>query len=206
MRFGGGAGLTLRFLAAFDVQCMMDPIQRAVAMPPSKIVMQRAARWKVFWDVPPLAAGAQDVHHAVHDGPNVDQPLTAAASRGRDQRLDICPFVISQVARISQVIAVVLRPVLVRPQWKPLLESRWAPSNTSDSKDSRSLRTDTKAKAAEVYKGRPASIDAQTDSPFTARSRRPSPKQNRPRGWSRAVSPSLPRTASAPGQRPKRCL
>ena len=51
---------------------MMDPIQRAVAMPPRKIVMQRAARRKVFWDVPPLAAGAQNVHHAVHDRPNVD--------------------------------------------------------------------------------------------------------------------------------------
>src|SRR5580704_12593414 len=105
---------------------MMDPIQRAVAKPPRKIVMQRAARRKVFWDVPPLAAGAQYVHHAVHDGPHIDPPLTAAASRGRDQRLDICPFVISQVARISQVIAVVLRPVLVRPQCNPLLESRWA--------------------------------------------------------------------------------
>src|ERR1700751_886315 len=116
----GGAGLSLRLLAAFDVQCMMDPIQRAVAMPRREIVMQRAARWKVFWDVPPLAAGAQDVHNAVHDGPHVDPPLTAATSRGRDQRLDICPFVISQVARISQVIAVVLRPILVRPQWKPL--------------------------------------------------------------------------------------
>jgi hypothetical protein len=41
------------------------------------------------------------------------------------------------------VIAVVLRPVLVRPQCKPLLESGWAPSNPSDSKESRSLRTDT---------------------------------------------------------------
>src|SRR5271169_1628396 len=30
-----------------------------------------------------------------------------------------------------------------RPQCKPLLESRWAPSNPSDSKESRSLRTDT---------------------------------------------------------------
>src|ERR1700751_3226323 len=57
----GGAGLSLRLLAAFDVQCMMDPIQRAVAKPPRKIVMQRAARRKVFWDVPPLAAGAQYV-------------------------------------------------------------------------------------------------------------------------------------------------
>jgi hypothetical protein len=44
------------------------------------------------------------------------------------------------------VIAVVLRPVLVRPQCKPLLESGWAPSNPSDSKESRSLRTDTKRK------------------------------------------------------------
>jgi hypothetical protein len=28
-----GACLSLRLLAAFDVQCVMDPIQRAVAMP-----------------------------------------------------------------------------------------------------------------------------------------------------------------------------
>ena len=101
----------------------MDPIQRAVANPPRKIVMQRAARRKVFWNRPPLAAGAQDVHHAVHDGPHVGPPLTAAASGGRDQRLDMRPFVISQVARISQVIAVILRPVLVRPQWRPLPKS-----------------------------------------------------------------------------------
>src|SRR5215475_1905464 len=115
-----GAGLSLRLLAASDLQCMMDPIQRAVANPPRKIVVQCAARRKVFWNRPPLAACAQDVHHAVHDGSHVGPPLTAATSRRRDQRLDICPFVISQVARISQVIAVVLRPILVRPQWRPL--------------------------------------------------------------------------------------
>ena len=44
------------------------------------------------FEPPPLAAGAQDVHHAVHDRPNVDLPLTATASRGRDQRLDMRPF------------------------------------------------------------------------------------------------------------------
>src|SRR5580700_6281566 len=57
------------------------------------------------------------------------------------------PFVIGQVARISQVIAVVLRPVLVRPHWRPPSnqESRRRPSNQSDSKESRSLRTDTKS-------------------------------------------------------------
>src|ERR1700730_1670862 len=131
----GGAGLSFHLLAEFDVQCIMYPIQRAVANPPRKIVMQRAARRKVFWNIAPLAAGAQDVHHAVHDGPHFGPPLTAPTSGGRNQRLDTCPFVISQVARISQVIAVVLRPVLVRPQCKPLLESGWAPSNPSDSKE-----------------------------------------------------------------------
>jgi hypothetical protein len=89
----GGAGLSFRLLAAFDVQCMMDPIQRAVANPPRKIIMQRAARRKVLWNIPPLAAGAQDVHHAVHDRPHVGPPLAAAAFGGRDQRLDTRPFV-----------------------------------------------------------------------------------------------------------------
>jgi hypothetical protein len=41
-----------------------------------------------------------------------------------------------QVARISQVIAVVLRSVLVRPQRSPLLESRWTPSNHKCPKES----------------------------------------------------------------------
>jgi hypothetical protein len=33
------------------------PAERAVANPPRKIVMQRAARRKVFWNRPPLADG-----------------------------------------------------------------------------------------------------------------------------------------------------
>jgi hypothetical protein len=39
---------------------------------------------------------------------------------GGTKPLDVRPFVIGQVARISQVIAAILRPVLVRPQCKPL--------------------------------------------------------------------------------------
>ena len=48
-------------------------------------------------------------------------PELGRAFGGRDQRLDICPFVISQVARISQVIAVVPPSVLVRPHQLPPL-------------------------------------------------------------------------------------
>src|SRR5712664_3131620 len=123
---------------------MMDAIKRAVAMPPRKIVMQRAARRKVFWNIAPLAAGAQDIHDAVHDRAHVRSPLAAAAFSGRNQRLDMRPFRIRQIARISQVIAVVLRSVLVRPHGGPSSNQRRPHRITSDSNESRSLRTDTK--------------------------------------------------------------
>src|SRR5467141_2994323 len=122
---------------------MMDAIKRAVAMPPRKIVMQRAARRKVFWNIAPLAAGAQDIHDAVHDRAHVRSPLAAAAFSGRNQRLDMRPFRIRQIARISQVIAVVLRSVLVRPHGAPSSNQRRPHRITSDSNESRSLRTDT---------------------------------------------------------------
>src|SRR6266852_421274 len=149
----GGAGLPFHFLAAFDVQCMMDAIKRAVAMPPRKIVMQRAARRKVFWNIAPLAAGAQDIHDAVHDRAHVRSPLAAAAFSGRNQRLDMRPFRIRQIARISQVIAVVLRSVLVRPHGGPSSNQRRPHRITSDSNESRSLRTDTKVRYAEANTG-----------------------------------------------------
>jgi hypothetical protein len=46
-----------------------------------------------------LPAGAQDVHHDVHHRPHVRPPLAAATSGRRDQRLDVGPFVMRQVAR-----------------------------------------------------------------------------------------------------------
>jgi hypothetical protein len=74
------------------------------------------------------------MYHAVHHRPHVRPPLAAATSCRRDKRLDIGSFVIGQVARISQVIAL-LRPVLVRPHWRPptsnpirVLEQAYNPS------------------------------------------------------------------------------
>ncbi len=57
---GGGASFSFRLLAAFNVERMMNAIQRAVAMPPNEVVVHRAARRKVFWKVAPLAAGRQE--------------------------------------------------------------------------------------------------------------------------------------------------
>ena len=57
---GGGAGVSFRLLAAFHVQCVMNAIQHAVALPPNEVIMDCAARRKILRKVAPLAASAQD--------------------------------------------------------------------------------------------------------------------------------------------------
>ena len=104
----------------------MNAVQRAIAIPPRKIIMQRAARRKVIWNVAPLAAGAQDVHDTIHDCAHIRPSLAAAAFSGRYQRLDMRPFLIRQVARISQMVAVVLGSVFVRPHRRPPLRIKAA--------------------------------------------------------------------------------
>ena len=63
----------------------------------------------------PLAAGAQNVHHAVDHLADSDAPFAAAGLARRDQRLDMRPFRIGQVARITQFVAVVARAVVGSP-------------------------------------------------------------------------------------------
>src|SRR5450631_3547475 len=82
--------------------------------------MKRAARRQVFRDVPPLAARAQYVHETVDDRTHVHPPLAPAALGRRNKRLNHCPLIVAQVARVSQIVAVVLRAVLVGPHRQPL--------------------------------------------------------------------------------------
>src|SRR5207244_12817845 len=81
------------------------------------------------------------VHHLPHD----HRPLATAGLALRDQRFDQSPFLVGQIARISQLAAVVTGAVLARPQQWPLLESGHYSSITGDSYDSSTLRTDTKS-------------------------------------------------------------
>ena len=120
---GGGAGFSFRLLAAFDVECVMNAIQRAIAVPPDEVVVDRAAWRKIFRKVAPLAAGAQDIHDPIHHRAQICSPLAAAAPRWRNERLDKRPLLIRQVARVSQVITIVFRSVLIRPHRRPPLES-----------------------------------------------------------------------------------
>src|SRR5712691_5138113 len=53
----GGASFSLRLLAAFDIERVMNAIQHAVALPPNEVIVVRAARRKILRKVAPLAAG-----------------------------------------------------------------------------------------------------------------------------------------------------
>jgi hypothetical protein len=119
----GGAGFPFRLLAAFDIERVMNAIQHAVAVPPNEVVVDRAARRKIFRKVPPLAAGAQDIHDPVHDRAHVGSPLAAAALRRRNEWFNTCPLVIRQIAWVSQVITIVFRAVLIRPHRRSPIES-----------------------------------------------------------------------------------
>ena len=88
---------------------MMDAIQRAVPVPQAEVIMHGASGRQILGQRAPLAAGAQNVHHAVDHLADSDAPFAAAGLARRDQRLDMRPFRIGQVARITQFVAVVAR-------------------------------------------------------------------------------------------------
>ena len=120
---GGGTRFSFRLVAAFNVKRVMNAIQYAIALPPNEIIVHRAARRKILRKVAPLATSAQDIHHAVHDRTHVGAALAAARLRRWNERLDIRPLVVRQIARVPQVIAIVFRAVLMRPHRRSPLES-----------------------------------------------------------------------------------
>ena len=73
----GRARLAPHRFAAFDVQGVVDAIQRPVIVPKVKLFEQRAARRKILGHGTPLATGAHDVHQAVHHFPDINAPLAA---------------------------------------------------------------------------------------------------------------------------------
>ena len=81
-----------------DVQCMMDPVQRPVAMPPRKMDHATCCRWGDPLDIcRHRLAGL-----CLYITPFMTARMSTRRSpppclRGRDRWLDICPLVISQV-------------------------------------------------------------------------------------------------------------
>src|SRR5271163_4402856 len=111
----GRAGFPLGLFSTPLIEHVMHPLQRAVISPKIEIAMDRAFRWKIFRDRAPLTAGRENVHEAVHHLPHDHRALATASLAPRDQWLDQSPFVVGQIARISQLAAVVTGAVLARP-------------------------------------------------------------------------------------------
>src|SRR5208282_4930188 len=83
---GSWTGLSFELLAALHVERMMYCVQRAVIVPATQVVVHRAPRRQVLRDIPPLAAGAEHIHDAVHQRPFFVLALVSTMLGGRDQR------------------------------------------------------------------------------------------------------------------------
>jgi hypothetical protein len=115
--FVGAVGwwITHWILAALDVEIVMDAIERAVPVPQAEVIMHSAARRQALGQIAPLTAGAQDVHHAVDHLAHVDPSLAAAPLARRNERLDKRPFLVGEITRIAQPVAVVAGAVFSSP-------------------------------------------------------------------------------------------
>src|SRR6476619_4596369 len=112
---GGRTGFPLLSFATLFIERVVDSFQRTIIRPPIEVFVDRAFRWQVCRDRAPLTAGRENVHQAVHHFPHDHRTLATASLARRDQRFDQPPFVVSQIARISQLAAVITGAVLARP-------------------------------------------------------------------------------------------
>ena len=116
---GGRARLASGGFATLHIERVVDAIERAIPTPAIEVVVKRRTRRQVLRDGAPLAAGAQHVHQAVDDPALLDMTSVAAALGWRNERLDMRPFRVGQIARIAQPTAVVASAILVAPHRRP---------------------------------------------------------------------------------------
>ena len=119
---------------------MMDAIERAVPGPQAEVIMHGASGGQVFGKTAPLAASAENVHHAVDHLAQINAALAAATLARRNQRLDMRPFLIGQVARIAQRVTVVAGAVFGGPHLAPHKKNRHPERITSEPHSSRGHR------------------------------------------------------------------
>ena len=135
----------------------MDAIQRAIPVPQAEVIVHGPSGRQLLGQRAPLAAGAEQVHHAVNHLADIDALFAAAGLAPRDQRLDMRPLLIGQIARIAQLVAVLTRPFFISPRGAPHeweLHSRRNHNRSSpfkgvnrltNSSNPRSLQTDNEA-------------------------------------------------------------
>src|SRR5208337_4516711 len=110
---GGGAGLAFGLRATLFIERVMDAIQHAIKAPIAKVSIDGAARRQILGKGTPLASGAQHIHDGVERLAHVCFASAAPSPRRRNERFDMRPLLVRQVAWVSQMITLVFRSVLV---------------------------------------------------------------------------------------------
>ena len=110
----------------------MDPRQCPVVLPALKVAVQSTPGRQVFWDIAPLAAGAEHIHDAIDDFPDIDLPIASPMFGGRDLSFNVRPLLVGQVTRVAKLVPVVSGAVL----WSP----RAAPRESVPRMESQSIR------------------------------------------------------------------
>src|SRR3954454_3793509 len=113
---------------------MMNAIEGAVPTPQVQIVVHSRAGRQIFRDCPPLTSRTQNLHEPVDDFPHVHMAPIATTFSWRDQRPHMRPFLVGQIAGITQQASVVTLAILLRPHRRPpesgrSLESQTVPMN-----------------------------------------------------------------------------
>lgn len=99
------AGCRLRLaLLSFPLllaQRLIDPLPGAIKRPFSKMVVHAARRWKVGWQIRPLAASSYHIEHRIYRGThvNLDGPAGAIVLQ-RQEGFDKVPLCIRQVTGV----------------------------------------------------------------------------------------------------------
>ena len=91
----------------------------------------------------PLTAGRQNVHKTVHHLAHDHRPFASARLAGRNERYHQLPFLVGHIARIAQLAAVIARANSCSSTSVPPQNQATTLKITTDSLDSRTLRTDT---------------------------------------------------------------
>lgn len=123
----------------------MDTIERPIVVPAAQVIVHRASWRQVFRQRRPLAPGGENIHHPVDDSPHINGALVASWLGAWDQPADDGPLFVRQVARITQLAAVIPSPILLRPHGDDAATSRRRCRITTDSTDSHCSRTDTQS-------------------------------------------------------------
>ena len=128
----------------------MDAAERAVPLPQVQILPDRATGRQVLREGFPLAACPEHVKDGVQHLTNIHGPRSSPALGRTDQRFNLRPLTIRQIAVVAQPAPIRCPAMLRLPHATPQSKSGGQQGITSDSKDSTSFRIGSKT----LYRGR----------------------------------------------------